>query len=172
MSDRRTTCSDDAPIAPRRLITAEAVRKIERLLAEGKPHDAIAAQCEVSSYVVGVIANDDERPRKAPRQRRKRKRRAVRERVQLDAVDVWRIQRMLSVGWLNAEEIAREVGVGGDTVLRIAAGKRPAITLVPVPLCPGEKFLAVPVRCKGCGGLISVSPCRVCAVRREKEKSF
>lgn len=153
------------PALPRRMVSAATIEKIEQLLAAGLQHNTIAAQCEVSRYIVWVVANDQNRPRKAPRRRSRRKQEALCERYQLDAVDVRRIQRMLAVGMLNAEEIGREVGVGADTVLRIANGQRPPITLLSVPLCDGEEFLPVPIRCQGCGGLVSVTPCRLCAAR-------
>ena len=158
------------PASSRPMVTIETVQKIERLLAAGLPHRDIAAQCGVTTYVVGVIANDENRPRKAP-PRRGRNHGVVYDRYWLSAVDVWRIQRMLEAGFLTTDEIGREVGVGSDTVIRIAKGLRPAITIIAAPVSDGEAFLPVPIRCKGCGGLISVTPCRVCEARRAREKT-
>ena len=76
-----------------------------------------------------------------------------------------RIQRVLQVGWLNHQQIAREAGVSTHLVADVALGKRPAVTLVRPVLNVGERFLPKAVRCHGCGAQISVVPCRVCQHR-------
>ena len=87
--------------------------------------------------------------------------------MRVEATTICRIQRMLEVGWLNHQGIAREAGVSANLVADVASGKRPAITLSRPILAEGERFLPKPVRCSVCRVRISVVPCRACVANAE-----
>ena len=145
-------------------ITAAVVIDIDRLLAEGLDHAAIAARLGVTEYVVGVIAGDKiGKGRRPPPGRSDR--RVMNSSRGIDAVTLRRIQRMLQVGWFNHEQIAREAGVSGNLVSEVALGRRPISTLRSMEVDEGELFVPEPIRCGLCGALVSVVPCRACRTR-------
>lgn len=151
------------PTMRHRNTTATVVAGIDRLLDQGVPHVEIAERLGVSEFLVGVIAGD----------RIGRKRRVppaitgpqlpTRPRS-IDAATIRRIRRMLDVHILSYSQIATEAGVSTRTVERVAAGQR-----VPVgserPFVfkdRGERLLKRPVRCRQCGAMIAIAPCRCC----------
>ena len=148
-------------------ITQAMVTEAERLLGQGIEQAIIAAWLGMSEYVVGVIANDPNRPQGVPRPPTRVNHRIRNARSGIDATTIRMIQRMLDVGILGYAEIAREAGVSTNTVGDVARGKRQAVTLSRPVLAKGEQFLAQPIRCGVCRALISVVPCRACNARRE-----
>ena len=153
----------------RRPITAAITNEIDRLLAAGIGHTAIATQLGVTDYVVQVIAGDKDRP-----PRRRTKRRVHNRQPGVDAITIRMIQRMLDVGILNSGEIAREAGVSRGVVEGLATGKRePVSTERPIVFKDlGERALRTPIRCSGCHATITVVPCRACRARRESERDL
>jgi len=144
-------------------ITTSVVMEVDRLLAEGLDCPTIAARLGISEYVVDVIAGDKigrgRRPPAVPPCQRGKSSPGI------DAVTLRHIQRMLAVGWLNHEQIAREAGVSGNTVTEVALGRRPISTLRYMEVDEGELFVPEPIRCGICGALVSVLPCRACRTR-------
>lgn len=149
-----------------REIILEVVAGIERLLKRGCDHGEIAERLGVSPYVVEVIANDEERVgRRSPR-RDKGYRYPSRPNT-ADLATIRMIQRMLDVGILRHNEIAREAGVSANFVTFVATGKRIPLDTSRPPFLPEERFLKVPIRCSLCGGRISIVPCRACQAMRD-----
>ena len=147
-------------------LTAAAVTETERLLRRGIDQATIAARLGLSEYVVGVIANDPDRPKKKPRPSKSVHHRVRNVQRDIDATTIRMVQRMLEVGILDYAGIAHEAGVSINTVGDVARGERPAVTLVRPVLDKGERFLARPIRCRVCRASISVAPCRACRARR------
>jgi len=149
---------------PYTTVTASVVEKIDQLLAEGFNPAAISTRLSVSAYVVGVIAGD-----KIGRGRRPPSGgsacRAANRADDVDAVTIRRIQRMLAVGWLNREQIAHEAGVVANTVSKVALGRRPLRTFRHMEVGGTQAVLHVPIRCAGCGALLTVAPCQACYTR-------
>lgn len=145
-------------------ITGAVVTQAEALLAEGAPHAAIAAQLGMTEYVVGLIAGPARGRGPAPKSQ-STGRRLNSTPCEIDAATIRRIQRMLAVGWLSRNEIAREAGVSRNLVSEVARGKRKAQTLRQQSVAAGEVFLARPIRCGKCGALLSIVPCRACRTR-------
>jgi hypothetical protein len=148
-------------------ITAALVTQIERLLAGGRRHATLAKRLGVTRYVVQLIARNKERigheappDNEGPRYPNRPN--------SMDAMTVRMIQRMLRVGILQYQEIAREAGVSSNFVACVARGQRTAIDTSRPPLSPGERFLPVPIRCSVCAALLSIGPCRACAARRQR----
>ncbi|MBN2474275.1 MAG: hypothetical protein JXB62_06690 [Pirellulales bacterium] len=156
-----------------REITARVVADVERRLAEGVGPQAVAAELAVTPYVAGLIAQNAGR-QALPMRPRKTARRIRNRQACVEAVTIRRIQRMLEVGQLRHKEIAREAGVSVTLVAKVARGRRAAITPLRPILSDGEEFLRTPGRCRGCGALISVVPCRACrhAARAEIHRIF
>ena len=142
-------------------ITAEVVAKADLLATFGIDPATIAARLGITEYVAGLLVRNVSLP---PRlgQPQPSSRRAPNSQRGLEATTIRRIQRMLEVGWLNHQEIAREAGVSANIVAHVASGKRTALTLARPRLSRGEQFLPEPIRCRGCHALLSVVPCRVC----------
>jgi hypothetical protein len=149
----------------RRVITAAIVEQADRLLVFGIDHATIAARLGITEYVVDVMAGDRLRNgRKQPPQQQRSTRRRGPTHQGTDAVTIRRIQRMLAVGILNHSQIAREVGVSNHLVAKVARGRRaPVSTERPAVFRDlAEHFVRRPIRCKVCGALISIVPCRAC----------
>ena len=152
-----------------REITAATVVEIDRLLAEGVDQAAIAAQLGVSKYVVGVVANDKLGRGRSPRLDRSGNHLSNTQRG-VDAATIRMIERMLKVGMLNHRHIAREVGVSESIVKRVETGERLAVSTERPFVFEdlGERLLAEPRRCWGCGAPLAIVPCRTCRARRER----
>jgi DNA-directed RNA polymerase subunit N (RpoN/RPB10) len=147
---------------PRKEITDELIAKAERLALSGVDPATIAARLGITEYVVRMMFTDRLRwvhLSPPPPTRRHARAPAV------DSATIRMIRRMLDVGWLNHTQIAREVGVVPAIVTQVAQGGRDAIDLTEPPLQDGERFVPKPVRCSGCGALLSVLPCRACRIR-------
>ena len=152
-----------------REITAAAIMEVDRLLAEGIDHAAISARLGITEYVVGVVAHDKLGRGRRPRPDRHGYR-AENSQRGVDAASIRMVQRMLQVGMLPRREIAREAGVSLNIVEEVAVGKRlPLSTERPFAFQDlGERILAESLRCWGCGGVLSIAPCRTCRARRER----
>ena len=149
---------------PYTTVTASVVGEIDRLLAEGLTPATISTRLNVSAYVVGVIAGDKIGRECQPPSGLSDCRAANRS-DDVDAVTIRRIQRMLAVGWLNREQIAHEAGVVANTVSKVALGKRPLRTLRHMEVGDTQAVLREPIRCAGCGALLTVAPCQACYTR-------
>ena len=147
-------------------VTAERIGQFERLLDSGVALDAAAGLMGLTPYVARLIRRHRRMPGAGPKRGNKGTHRPAHTRSGVEATTIRRIQRMLEVGWLEPTEIAREAGVSLNVVAEVATGRRDAISTTHATLDKGERFLARPVRCEECGGLISVLPCRVCRVER------
>ena len=152
-----------------REITATTIVEMDRLLAEGADRAAIAARLGVSDYVVGVVVNDKLGRGRSPRldlasYHLRNTQRGI------DAATIRMIERMLKVGMLNHRHIAREAGVSESIVERVETGERLAVSTERLLVFEdlGERLLAEPRRCWGCGAPLAVVPCRICRARREK----
>jgi len=154
-------------ISDRRGITAAVVEEADRLLAEGLDHATISARLGITQYVVGVMAGDTLRVGR-PQPRQQFTRRVNNAGRGTDAATIRMIQRMLEVNILNFGEIAREAGVSRSVVEKVARGEREAVgTERPFVFEDlGERFLPRPVRCPGCGAMVSIVPCRACRARQ------
>jgi hypothetical protein len=152
-----------------REITADVIREVDCLLAQGMDHVAISEQLEVTAYVIGVVANDKLGRGRSPRPDRYSYHTRNCHRG-FDAATIRMIERMLQVGMLNQRHIAREVGVSRRIVDEVAAGKRlPVSTERPFAFEDlGERLLVKPRRCWGCGAMLAIVPCRYCRARRER----
>ena len=148
----------------RREINAAVVQEAERLFRQGLKPATVAAQLEITPYVAGLLANHVDLAPCTSRPSRT-DRRAASVPAGIDAGMIRSIQRMLAVGRLRQKEIARETGISTDLVSEVACGKRPATTLRRRKVSEGELFLTEPIRCGGCGALVSVVPCRACRTR-------
>lgn len=142
-------------------ITAELVAKADLLATFGIDAPMIAARLGITEYVADLLARNASLP-PCLGQPHPSGQRAPNSQRGLEATTIRRIQRMLDVGWLNSQQIAREAGVSADIVGRVASGKRKALTLARPRLSRGERFLREPIRCRGCHALLSVVPCRAC----------
>lgn len=151
----------------RRQITAAVVMGIDRLLAQGLDHQAIAERLGISRHVVGVV-DGDTLGKGRPQPPDLYNRRAPNRSDGVDAATIRRILRMLQVDMLTRRQIAREAGVSLNVVEDVVAGRRPPIsTERPIIFKDlGERFLERPLRCSRCGVLISISPCRACRALR------
>ena len=142
-------------------INARVVTEFGRLLAEGNLPVAIAARLGITPYVAGLLAQTAGLP--MPKIKDRKTTRRVRNAQRgVDAATIRSIQRMLAAGLLNHSEIARETGVSSNFVDSVARGERPPRALWQPTLDAGESFLHDMIRCRGCGGQISVVPCRAC----------
>jgi hypothetical protein len=78
------------------------------------------------------------------------------------------IRRLLDQGELSQRAIARRLGVSRKVVAAVAAGRRRSSE----PVAPQPPKLVatevLPVRCRGCGGLV-YPPCRLCRARQRRE---
>ena len=145
-------------------ITPAVVDEIDRLLAKKVAPAVIAQRLNVTPYVVGVIASDEsDRERQPPPGRSDY--RAANSSQGIDAVTIRRIERMLGVGWLGHEQVAREAGVSPNTVSEIALGRRPVSTARSKKSPKGQLILRDPIRCRHCGALIHIVPCQACYTR-------
>jgi len=151
-------------------ITAEVVRQADRLAKFGIAPAEIATRLGITEYVAGLLVRNASLPPRIGHPRPSG-RRAANDQVPLEAADIRRIQRMLDVGLLNHQQIAREAGVSGNAVAGVASGKRRAVTLVRPILNVGERFLPEPIRCSVCRARISVVPCRACRAKRGLESA-
>jgi len=78
--------------------------------------------------LIGVIMGDEEgRGRKPPPDRYQTSR--AKQVTDIDAMTLWRIERMLKVGWLEHEQVAREAGVPRNVVSEVAQGRRPLVVM-------------------------------------------
>ena len=154
----------------RKPITAAIVEAADRLLVFGIDYATIAARLGITEYVVSVMAEDKLRVgRSQPHDRFERH---IHNRQNtVDAATVRMVQRMLVVGQLNHREIAREAGVSETLVVRIARGKRLAVTTTRFQLAEGERLLPERTRCSVCGAKNFIVPCRACKSRRQKKYS-
>ena len=148
-------------------ITAEVVARADRLATFRIGPAMIAKRLGITRYVAGLLVRNASLP---PRLGRLRISGYMALNVQpgLEATTVRRIQRMIQVGWLNHTQIAREAGVSLNTVSDVASGKHLAISTDRPCLAKGERFSPQLDRCKECGALLSVMPCRACRARREQ----
>ena len=145
-------------------ITAEVIQQADRLAIFGIDAATIATRLGITEYVAGLmVRNASLLPRRG--QSQPSGRRAPNSQRGIEATTIRRIQRMLEVGWLNHQGIAREAGVSANIVAQVANGKRPALTLTRPKLLRGEQFVPETIRCCGCHALLSVVPCRVCRLR-------
>jgi hypothetical protein len=152
-----------------REITHIVVAGIERLLRQKRPHAEIAQRLGISPYLVEVIANDEERPRRHGASRKKGYCYPSRPNT-ADMATIRMIQRMMQVGILRHREIAREAGVSPNLVSLVATGKRIPLDTARPPLVEGERFMETPVRCPDCGRRLSIVPCRACRANRESQE--
>ncbi len=70
---------------------------------------------------------------------------------------------LLGLGF-SRRKVRRIVGVGDYTVADLCADRFDDGGRLPLELEPGEEFV-FPRRCEGCGGAISIIPCRACKAR-------
>ena len=82
-------------------ITAAVITEVDRLLGQGIDHATIAARLGVTEYVVGVIANDANRPEDPPRPPKRVSHRVRNAQSGVDATTIRMIERMLQVGMLR-----------------------------------------------------------------------
>jgi len=152
-----------------REITAAVIAEIDRLVAEGCEHAAIAQRVGVTEYVVQVMVGDKGRVgRPAPKQSQGS--RYPHRPNTTDAATVRMIQRMLDVGILRHREIAREAGVSANFVSMVSQGKRVPLDTSRPSLAADERFLMATIRCSVCRRRISIVPCRACRTVRESKK--
>ena len=154
----------------RQEITTAIVAEIDRMLAEGRRHTTIAKRLGVTKYVVQVIVHDKDRIGRPAPKNSDGSRYSHRQNT-TDVATVRMIQRMLEVGILRYTEIAREVGVSKNFVIRVAQGKRVPLDTSRPSLAAGERFLPMPIRCSVCRRKLSIVPCRACRAVRESKKS-
>jgi hypothetical protein len=152
----------------RKEITPALVEETERLLAEKVETAAIADRLGITQYVVEVIAHDVNRRVGPSHPQGQTGRRIPNSKPGIDASTIRMIQRMLAAGILNHVAIAREAGVSTNVVSDVASGKRKAVTTKRLHPAEGEQFLPEPTRCRDCGALISITPCRACRARLER----
>ncbi len=145
-------------------ITAELVEEIDRLLAQGIDPATISGRLNVSEYVVRVIDGDVIGKGRRPRPGRYDSR-VANSAQGIDAVTIQRIERMLAVGWLEQEQVAREAGVSPNTVSEIALGRRPVSTTRCRKSLNGQFALRDPIRCNSCGASVYIVPCQACYAR-------
>lgn len=150
-------------------ITAERADEVRRLMHAGAAVEAAAQQAGVTPYVARLIWENRDVPGLGPRRGNKTSRRLQNPHLGLEATTIRQIRRMLDGGWLEPVQIAREVGVSVSVVSDVALGRREAINTTRPILDRGEEFLKRPVRCDGCGALISIVPCRACRTQRYAE---
>jgi len=152
-----------------REITAATVMEVDRLLAQGVDHAAISARLGITAYVIGVVANDKLGRGRIPRPDRCSDHSQNSQRG-VDAATIRMIERMLQVGMLRNRHIAREAGVSENIVEQVAAGTRLAVSTERPFVFEdlGERLLAKPRRCWGCGAPLAIVPCRTCRARRER----
>jgi hypothetical protein len=150
-----------------REITQTVVAGIDRLLDQGCASAEISERLNVSEYLVGVIAGDriGRRRRLLPGPLGQRVFSHIRG---TDATTIHMIRRMLDVHILPQPQIAIETGVSTRLVERISTGRRlPGSTERPFIFKDlGEESLKQPIRCKECGAMISIVPCRACRALR------
>ena len=153
-------------------ITAAVIMDVDRLLAEGRDCQTIASQIGITEYVVSVVANDKLGKGRQPRPDKSNYRVECSQQG-IDSANIRMIQRMLQIGILNQQQIAREAGVSRRVVEDVVAGKRlPVSTERPFAFKDlGERFLEKPRRCWGCGAPLSIVPCRTCRARREQSST-
>jgi transcriptional regulator with XRE-family HTH domain len=145
-------------------ITETVVEEIDQLLAQDVALEVIAKRLNITPYVVGVIAGDESgRGRQPPPGRYDG--RAANGTQGIDAITIRRIERMLAVGWLEQEQVAREAGVSPNTVSEIALGRRPYFAARYRKSPKGQLILRDPIRCLGCGALVNIVPCQACYTR-------
>lgn len=150
----------------RRPITADVVRGVDRLLDNGLDSPAIAARLAVTPYLVRVIANDRVGRGRVPPESSGAPKPFDNSRS-TDAATIRMIQRMLRMGVLSQQEIAHEAGVSLNIVEQVVAGRLPLSNERPILFKDfGERFLRRPIRCKHCGAMISIAPCRACRALR------
>jgi len=78
--------------------------------------------------------------------------------------------RRLMRDGLSITDIARQRGMGWDTVRNIIDGQRQASTAENAFYIEGEEtFCVKPVRCPTCHGMIHIVPCRLCGLLNRKE---
>ena len=161
----------------RRTITASLVEEIDRLLADGLAPAVISERLNVTPYVIGVLIGDEEgRGRKPPPDRYQTS--EPKRSQTIDAMTLWRIERMLKVGWLEHEQVAREAGVACKIVSEVAMGKRPLAIMRHRRMPQGQMLLCEPIRCSRCGASVYIVPCRACytrlviAIQREIQNIF
>lgn len=77
------------------------------------------------------------------------------------------VKRLLGEDKLSQRRIARQLGVGRNTVDAIATGKRPCrkVQRISDTALPDGPY----IRCPGCGGKQQI-PCRVCRTRSQMKK--
>lgn len=148
-------------------ITRQRMARLKRLLRGGVDIDTAAGQAGVTPYVARLIWENRRLRREAPMAQRSTDKQLRSPSNGVDAATVRRVQRMLQSGWLPVRQIAIEAGCSLDLVYAIRAGRREAVTTDRPLLNPGERFVRRPVRCKLCGGLTSVLPCRTCRAERQ-----
>ena len=145
-------------------ITAALVEEIDRLLVKNVAPEVIAKRLNVTPYVVGVIAGDESGRGCQPPPGRSDCR-VAKSAQGIDAMTIRRIERMLAVGWLEQEQVAREAGVSPNTVSEVALGRRPVSTARYRQSPKGQLVLRDPIRCDYCGALVYIVPCQVCYTR-------
>lgn len=145
-------------------ISSTVIIEIERRLAEGRTNADIAAELEITPYVVEVVANDVERSSLPPRPSRAACWRTPQSCRLIDPGTIRSIRRMLAVGWLTSTEIARETGVSNHLVATVAHGTR---CIQRLRVGPGERYAPEGERCPTCGALLAIVPCRACAIREK-----
>lgn len=155
----------------RKEITSCLVAEVEKLLAQKVDVPVIADRLGITPYIVEVIANDEHRPAGHSKTHRSSSRRMPNTKSGIDASTIRMIQRMLAAGILNHKAIAREAGVSPNVVSDVASGKRKAVTSKRLHPANGEEFLPEPIRCRDCGALISIAPCRACRARLVKNSA-
>jgi len=156
----------------RAIITTKLIGEAEQLLNEGLGYAEVARRLRITVYLARLLSG--ERLRTFGNRRKDTSPHQMRPSWKyVDVATVRMVHRMLAVGILTYKEIAREAAVSHETVVRIASGKRLAISTNRPVLARGETFLREPIRCGECGNLISVRPCRLCrheeSVRMRRE---
>jgi transcriptional regulator with XRE-family HTH domain len=87
----------------------------------------------------------------------------------LPLVKIKEAERLLAEGQLSQRKIATAVGISRATVSAIASGRRPDYARRQLARAEENELWGPIIRCPECGGRV-YSPCRLCCVRRAKEK--
>jgi len=149
----------------RRKITAELVQEAGRLFAQGQALQAVAADLGITPYIAGLLQENVHTTWASTPPPPQGRGLSMRQ-TPIDEATLRQVQRMLAVHWLQPCEIARQAGVDEASVRHIKAGKYLVRNSKSI-IAPHEQLLSQPRRCRECGGLIYITPCRLCATRKK-----
>ncbi len=142
-------------------ITEEFACTVARRAHAGESVESLAAEYELSDWVIRLIVEAHPPGSGPPPKRREKRAHAATNEPPLDPADVARIRRMLGAG-RSLADVAEELGLRPKMIR--AALKNPRFG-ARLSLRKDERYVTRPTRCPICKAPLRIVPCRACRIR-------